>query len=77
MQMQQHGSHQVVLEEVGQIYVYPGDFLFRDVLLGLGIPEGDGEEMGARDYVRVTFDARCDQQEVNLVHELHLVEWMG
>ncbi|HCH64388.1 MAG: hypothetical protein CL927_15480 [Deltaproteobacteria bacterium] len=70
-------GEQVVLEEVGQIFVYPDDFLFRDVLLGLGIPEGDGEEMGARDYVRVTFDARCDQEEANLLHELHLVEWMG
>lgn len=67
----------VVLEEVGQIYVYPDDFLFRDALLALGVPEGDGEELGARDYVRVTFDARCDQLEAQLIHDLNLVEWRG
>ncbi len=70
-------GEQVVMEEVGQLYMYPDDFLFRDTLLSLGIPEGDGEELGARDYVKVTFDARCDQQEANLIHNLHLLEWRG
>jgi hypothetical protein len=70
-------GEQVVLEEIGQLYVYPDDFLFRDVLLACGIPEGDGEELAIRDYVRVTFDARCDHQEASLIHNLHLMEWAG
>jgi hypothetical protein len=70
-------GEQVVLEEVGQMYVYPDDFLFRDTLLGAGVPEGDGEEIGTRDYVRVTFDARCDAEEAGLIQDLHLLPWAG
>lgn len=70
-------GEQVVLEEVGQIYVYPDDFLFRDTLLAAGVPEGDGEELATRDYVRVTFDARCDEEEAQLMQQFHLIEWAG
>jgi hypothetical protein len=70
-------GEQVVLEEVGQMYVYPDDFLFRDTLLAAGIPEGDGEEMAVRDYVRVTFDAHCDKEEAQFIQEFHLIPWAG
>lgn len=72
-----NSGEQVVLEEIGQVYVYPDDFSFRDALLAQGVPEGDGAELGTRDYVRVTFDARCDAEEAALISELHLIEWAG
>ncbi len=70
-------GEQVVLEEVGQVYVYPDDFSFRDALLAAGVPEGDGKEMAVQDYVRVTFDAACDEEEASLIRQLHLTEWEG
>jgi len=70
-------GEQVVLEEVGQVYVYPDDFSFRDTLLAEGVPEGDGKEMAVQDYVRVTFDAGCDEEEAALIDQLHLIEWAG
>ena len=70
-------GEQVVLEEVGQIYAYPDDFAFRDCLLAQGVPEGDGPEIAAQDYVRVTFDAACDAEEAALIDQLHLLEWAG
>ena len=70
-------GEQVVLEEVGQIYAYPDDFVFRDCLLAEGVPEGDGAEMATQDYVKVTFDAACDAEEASLIAQLHLLEWAG
>lgn len=70
-------GEQIVLEEVGALYVYPDDFSFRDVLLGLGVPQGDGAEMATRDYVKVTFDAAADADEDGLLQELNLIEWAG
>jgi len=72
-----NAGEQIVLEEVGQVYVYPDDFTFRDTLLANGVPEGDGTELGARDYVRVTFDARCDDEEASFIQEFHLIPWAG
>jgi hypothetical protein len=72
-----NSGEQVVLEEVGQIFAYPDDFMFRDCLLAQGVPEGDGAEMATQDYVRVTFDAACDAEEASLIAQLHLLEWAG
>lgn len=70
-------SEQLVLDDLGMIYVYPDDLAFRDVLEGLGVPEGSGPTMAERDYVRVNLMASCDQQEDQLFHDLHLTPWAG
>ena len=41
------------------------------------LPEGEGETLAERDYIKVTFDAACDQEEDLLHHELGLVPWEG
>ena len=68
---------QIVLDELGVIYIYPDDFLFRDVLTALGFIEGNHESMAARDYVRVNFLAEADQQEDVLLQSLGFVRWEG
>jgi len=68
-------GEQVVLEEVGVIYVYPDDPSFRSVLVAAGVAEGEGETLAERDYIKVTFDAACDTEEDLLQHELGLVPW--
>lgn len=68
-------GEQVVLEEVGVIYVYPDDPSFRSVLVAAGVAEGEGETLAERDYIKVTFDAACDTEEDLLHHELGLVPW--
>lgn len=68
-------GEQVVMEEVGVIYAYPDDPSFRAVLVEAGVPEGEGETLAERDYVKVTFDAACDLEEDLLHHELGLVPW--
>lgn len=70
-------GEQLVMEEVGVIYMYPDDPSFRAVLESQGVLEGRGETLDVRDYVRVTFDASCDGEEDALIHDLGLVEWQG
>ena len=70
-------GEQVVLEEIGMLYVYPDDLLFRDVLGAHGIQEARGQTLAERDYIRVRFDAANDAQEASLIQTLHLVEWRG
>jgi hypothetical protein len=68
-------GEQLVMEEVGVIYVYPDDPSFRAVLEAQGVLQGTGETLDVRDYVRVTFDATCDSEEDELIEELGLVPW--
>jgi hypothetical protein len=68
-------GEQVVLEEVGVIYLYPDDPSFRVLLEAEGVPEGEGETLAERDYIKVTFDAACDTEEDLIQHELGLVPW--
>jgi len=70
-------GEQLVLDELGMIYLYPDDFLFRDVLEAEGVPEGDGACMARRDYVRVVFDAAQDDAERSLIAGVPLLEWNG
>ena len=70
-------DEQLVLDELGMIYVYPDDLAFRDVLEGLGLAEGSGPTMAERDYVRVNLMAACDAEEDQLFADLHLVPWAG
>ncbi len=68
-------DEQVVLEEIGMIYIYPDDLLFRDVLGAHGIGQGAGASMADRDYIRVRFDAANDEEEAGIIQELNLVHW--
>lgn len=66
-------GEQVVLDEMGMIYLYPDDPLFRDRLDTLGIPRIDGlKSMAERDYVRVEMHAALDPEEEVLLRELSL-----
>ena len=70
-------EEQVVLDELGMLYVYPDDFLFRDVLKGLGWMEGAHESMASRDYVKVFFAQEADAQEATLLQSLGMIRWEG
>ncbi|MBM75590.1 MAG: hypothetical protein CMK59_09330 [Proteobacteria bacterium] len=72
-----HKSEQIILDELGMIYIYPDDFLFRDVLSELGFLEAAHENMASRDYVRVNFLPIGDQQENVLFQSLGFVRWEG
>ncbi len=70
-------GEQLILEENGVVFIYPDDFLFRDVLQAQGLGEGDGQTMADRDYLRVNFDAACDAMEAGLIDTLHMLPWEG
>lgn len=64
---------QILLDELGMIWIYPDDPSFRDILEGLGVPEDDqAVTMGERDYVKVLFEARADGEEELLIRTLGL-----
>jgi hypothetical protein len=73
--VQGKGPDKVVLEETGVMYVYPDDPLFRETLEGLGLPEIESQNMAQRDYVRVTFSAEADAQEVAFHRAMGLVPY--
>jgi len=68
---------QVVLEEIGTLYVYPDDLLYRDCLDAIGVEERVHVSMADRDYVKVNFASEADELERKLIHELGLIPWKG
>ena len=70
-------GEQIILDELGMLYIYPDDLLFRDLLTDLGFIEANHENMAARGYVRVNFLAQGDQQETVLLQSLGFVQWEG
>jgi hypothetical protein len=70
-------GEQLVLEETGVLFVYPDDFLFREVLESQGVEEREAETLADRDYLRVNFDAACDAEEADLLDRFHLLPWEG
>ncbi|MDP6934632.1 MAG: hypothetical protein QGG40_17045, partial [Myxococcota bacterium] len=68
---------QVVLEEIGVLYAYPDDPLFRETLEAHGIQQGVEPTLAVRDYVRVNFVPEADEQEADLKQSLGLVPWGG
>lgn len=68
-------GEQVVLDELGVLYLYPDDPSFRDVLSAL--PEEHRVGLDGRDYVRVELHAAADAEEQGLVEALGLREWAG
>lgn len=64
---------QLVVDELGLIYIYPDDFTFRDALDAVGVPEqGSVVTMAERDYVKVQFHASADAEEAWLKQQLRL-----
>lgn len=70
-------NEQIVLEEIGALFCYPDDPLFRDKIEQFGIVEARHESIDTRDYVKVNFLAEADAMEKDLMHELGLVRWQG
>ena len=70
-------GEQIVLDEMGLLYAYPDDPLFRDALEACGVPEGAAPTMADRDYVRVQFQASADGEERALIEGLGLSPWAG
>jgi hypothetical protein len=68
---------QLVLEEIGILYLYPDDPSFHEILHEAGVDEGRGESMATRDYIKVNFIAECDAEEIGLWQSLGMVEWAG
>jgi len=65
-------GEQLVLDELGLIYLYPDDPSFREVLEAGGVLEADSATMAERDYVRVEFVAAADGLEASLLSELSM-----
>ena len=70
-------KEQIILDELGMLYVYPDDFVFRDALTMLGWPEMKHESMAQRDYVKVNFSAIADEQERSLLNSFGMIRWEG
>lgn len=70
-------DEQIVLEEIGALYAYPDDPLFRDTVEKLGLMEAQHRSMDACDYIKVNFLAEADEMERELMQELGLVRWEG
>lgn len=70
-------SEQLILDELGMLYIYPDDFLYRDALEALGWVEAKHESMASRDYVQVNFLPAADAQEQALIQSLGMVRWEG
>ncbi len=70
-------NEQIVLDELGMIYVYPDDFLFTDILLKLGWSTQRHLAMSEQDYVQVYFLAIADKQEESFLQTFGLIRWDG
>jgi len=70
-------NEQIVLEEIGALYAYPDDPLFRDTVEKFGMVEANHDSMDSRDYIKVNFLAEADEMEKALMHDLGLVRWQA
>ena len=70
-------QEQIVMDELGMIYVYPDDFLFTDVLLKMGWTTLRHQAMSEEDYVQVYFTSAADKQEQALLENFRLIRWEG
>jgi len=65
-------GEQLVLDELGMVYLYPDDPAFRTALESAGVDESSAPTMADRDYVRVEFDAAADPEEQALLQDLSM-----
>ncbi len=65
-------GEQLVLDELGLLYLYPDDPSFHEVLSAAGVSEADSATMAERDYVRVEFVAAADKLEASMLTDLSM-----
>jgi hypothetical protein len=65
-------GEQLVLDELGMVYLYPDDPAFRTALESGGVEQSSAPTMADRDYVRVEFDAAADEEEQALLQDLSM-----
>ena len=70
-------NEQLVIDEIGMMYLYPDDPSFQHILNQLGWHNMPHQSMASRDYVRVNFLSEADALEASLIQSLGLVEWDG
>ena len=70
-------NEQLVIDEIGMMYLYPDDPSFQHSLNQLGWHNMPHQSMASRDYVRVNFLSEADALEHALIQSLGLVEWEG
>ncbi len=70
-------DEQIVLDELGMVFVYPDDFLFREELAQMGWSTEKHEGMDTRDYVKVHFRRAADLQEELFFQRFGLTRWEG
>ena len=70
-------NEQLVIDEIGMMYLYPDDPSFQHALSQLGWHNMSHQSMASRDYVRVNFLSEADSLEMSLIQSLGLVEWEG
>jgi len=68
-------GEQLILDEMGVIYAYPDDPMYRDALEAEAVPKDKAQSLDERDYVRVEFMASADAQEDKLMGDLRLQPW--
>jgi hypothetical protein len=70
-------GEQLVLDELGLMYVYPDDPSFGDILEERQVPQAAQPTIADRDYVRVAFCSEADSQEQGLLQALNLSPYGG
>jgi hypothetical protein len=65
-------GEQLVLDELGMVYLYPDDPAFRATLETAGVGQSSAPTLADRDYVRVEFDAAADSEEQALLKDLSM-----
>jgi len=65
-------GEQLVLDELGLLYVYPDHPSFRDILEARQVPQIAAPTIADRDYVRVAFCSEADSEEQALLQALNL-----
>jgi hypothetical protein len=70
-------GEQLVLDELGLIYVYPDDPSFHAILKDRQVPQLAAPTLADRDYVRAAFCAEADSEEQGLLQALNLAPLRG
>lgn len=70
-------GEQLVLDELGMIYVYPDDPSFHSILKERQVPQVAAPTLADRDYVRAAFCSEADSEESGLLQALNLAPLGG
>lgn len=70
-------GEQLVLDELGLIYLYPDDPSFHAILQDRQVPQVAAPTLADRDYVRAVFCSEADSEEKGLLQALNLAPLEG